>query len=580
MISATPPLKSPMTIGLLALAVALSPGAAAFAQSAPTASDKLAVNLVRLLVTQGVLSQGQADALIAQAEQETSAARAAAPIVTLPPAAPGVVRVPYIPEVVRNQIKDEIMAQARSENWAQPDALPGWIQTLKWSGDLRLRNEFDVFDKSNTNEFLDFAAFNASGPTDINPDTNPNGLPFLNTRKNRENLWVLRARLGVDATLSDRVQVGVRLATGRDNGPVSTNNTLGGGFSKKDLWLDRAYVTLTPVSYGSVTLGRMPNPFFSTDLVYDDDLNFDGAVGRVTGALGGVGLGLTAGALPIDYAAGNFPTNATDKGDSQTKWLFAVQGVASLERSGLRARTGLAYYRFSGIQGELSAPCALYNGNKQCSTDPRRPASLQKGNTLFLLRDILPNPASPLNFAQPQFVGLTMQYELVDLTGEVSVDLGARHRMTLVGDYVRNLAYDAKDACRYAPKGAPVNNVRASAKGNLNPCSAPAGDQKAVLDSGGTGWQVRGTVGATRLDQFGDWQLSAGYRYLEADAVMDAFTDSDFHLGGTNAQGYFVGASYALFRNVVIGGRWMSANEVSGAPLAVDVGQIDLNVRF
>ena len=588
MITRSPRLSLPLTAGLLAAALLVGSSSAALAQETPPSpSDKLAVNLVRLLAKQGIITTQQADGLIAEAEQQTAAGRAQAPMATaaaMPPPAPGVLRVPYVPEVVKAQIREEIkaevMAQARSENWAQPDALPGWINRIEWSGDLRLRSEFDVFDKSNTNEFLDFAAFNASGPTDINPDTNPNGLPFLNTRQNRDNLWVLRARLALAANLSDRVQAGVRIATGRDNGPVSTNNGLGGGFSKKDLWLDRAFVTLSPTPWGTITLGRMPNPFFSTDLVYDDDLNFDGAAAHVSGVLANVGVGLTAGAMPIDTSAGNFPSNATDKGQTQTKWLYALQATAAVERSGLRARTGAAYYRFENMRGQLSQPCALYNGNKQCSADPSRPASMQKGNTLFLLRDIQPNPATPLNFAQPQFVGLSMNYDLLDLTGEVSIDLGARHRVSLLADYVRNLAYDAKDVCRNAPKGLPVNNLTASAKGNLNPCTAPAGDQLAVLDSGGTGWQVRATVGATTLKDFGDWQLSAGYRYLEADAVVDAFTDSDFHLGGTNAQGYVVGGSLVLFRNVLLGGRWMSANEVSGAPLSIDVGQIDLNVRF
>ena len=42
------------------------------------------------------------------------------------------------------------------------------------------------------------------------------------------------------------------------------------------------------------------------------------------------------------------------------------------------------------------------------------------------------------------------------------------------------------------------------------------------------------------------------YRYLERDAVLDAFTDSDFHLGGTDAKGYQLGFDLGLSR-----GAWL-----------------------
>ena len=80
--------------------------------------------------------------------------------------------------------------------------------------------------------------------------------------------------------------------------------------------------------------------------------------------------------------------------------------------------------------------------------------------------------------------------------------------------------------------------------------------------------------------QFNDWQLSLAYRYLEADATVDAFTDSDFHLGGTNNKGFILGAQYGLGKNTWLSARWMSSNEISGLPLAVDVLQLYFNAKF
>src|SRR5512139_614015 len=96
--------------------------------------------LVDALVKTGVLSADAAQDLIKQAEkkgQEAAEASAKAE------AAPGVVRVPYIPEVVkreiREQIRQEVVAQAKTEQWGDVNAVPEWVGRLKWDGDFRLR---------------------------------------------------------------------------------------------------------------------------------------------------------------------------------------------------------------------------------------------------------------------------------------------------------------------------------------------------------------------------------------------------------------------------------------------------------
>ena len=78
----------------------------------------------------------------------------------------------------------------------------------------------------------------------------------------------------------------------------------------------------------------------------------------------------------------------------------------------------------------------------------------------------------------------------------------------------------------------------------------------------------------------GEWQAYFGYRHLERDAVLDAFTDSDFHLGGTDAKGYFIGGNYGLNKNASVGLRYLSADQIDGPPLAIDVLQVDLNAKF
>jgi len=62
--------------------------------------------------------------------------------------------------------------------------------------------------------------------------------------------------------------------------------------------------------------------------------------------------------------------------------------------------------------------------------------------------------------------------------------------------------------------------------------------------------------------------------------VLDAFTDPDFNLGGTNAKGYIIGAQYAVARNAWLSARYLSAREVYGPPLLIDVLQLELDAHF
>src|SRR5262249_5104721 len=97
-----------------AMGVYLFLGMSADAQTAEP-SPNTTINLIRLLVKQGVISQKAADALLKQAEDEAAQARAARSASAVPsvqptpaPPPPGTLRVPYVPEIVKNQIRDEV----------------------------------------------------------------------------------------------------------------------------------------------------------------------------------------------------------------------------------------------------------------------------------------------------------------------------------------------------------------------------------------------------------------------------------------------------------------------------------------
>ncbi|MEB0048377.1 MULTISPECIES: putative porin [unclassified Pseudomonas] len=542
------------------------------AAAAPAPSENATINLIRLLVQQGVLKQDQAEGLIAQAEKEALQARqtATAAVASGPATAPGDVRVQYVPTAVRDQIRDqvkaEVMATAKQENWAQPNTFPEWVSRISFDGDIRLRDESRYYSGTNSNEIVDFSKLNNNGPYDVNPNSSTSLPPLLNTREDRSNQMRLRARLGMTALVAPQWTAGIRIGTGSDNNPVSTTQTLGGGFAKKEIWLDQGYLAWKPSEQLTLTGGRFANPFMSTDMLYSNDLNFDGVAAifdhpftRDWGMFG------TVGAFPVDYSNDTTTSNGFDKESSANKWLYGAQvGANWAINSNNRLKGALAYYRFDDIQGQRSSPCEPWAGAPGCDTDGTRSAFMQKGNSVFLLRDIAPNPLNPAATPQPQFVGLASQFNLLDLNLMWDADLPQDFKLRSQGNYIHNLGYDENDM-RKRSAGQLVNNL----------------DSSGNVQSGANAWMVQFTLGsALELKKQGDWNLFAGYKYIQPDALPDGFNDSSFHLGGTNAKGYVLGGNYGLAKNVYATGRWLSSEAVYGAPFDVDVLQLEINTRF
>jgi hypothetical protein len=116
-----------------------------------------------------------------------------------------------------------------------------WAEKVKWQGDFRYRGE----------------SIDDGG-------------------KDRDRQRI-RARAALIAKPVDNIEVGLGLATGGDD-PVSTNQTLGGGGSTKDIKLDLAYATWKPNEFW-LTGGKAKNPYYKTyksALIWDGDFRPEG----------------------------------------------------------------------------------------------------------------------------------------------------------------------------------------------------------------------------------------------------------------------------------------------------------------
>ncbi len=562
-----------------------------------TPSGSVTLNLIKRLVKKGILTQAEAEEMIKDAEAEALAVQNAskAEIAAMaPPLEPSDTRVTYIPEVVKNNMRDEIkqelMAQAREEKWGENNA-PEWTSKFKPFGDIRVRYDGTFFPETrfekdpttgeqvlvegneNRNFFTNYNAINNGSPFD-QTNSLKNFPPSYNVDQDRHRAR-LRTRFGTELMLGDGFNGGIRLATGDSNSPTSTNQSLGGSggnFSKYAIWLDRAFLSYDagPGDGQELVfmLGRFDNPFFATDIHWDDDLGFDGLALRGKVRLNDqASTFFTAGYFPVYNTDFNFASNQGAKFESTDKWLTGAQlGIDWEINDDFKAKFALAYYDFNKITGKLSSPFTPLSASDAGDTDGTRTSFSQRGNTYMPLRNITPTAANGLGTTnQYQYYGLASEFRNLTLTGKLEYDHFDPVRLALVGEVTKNIAFDRSEVAD-----------RAYSDGRIGRTI----DKKSDFEGGDMAWNLAFQVGKPAMEKFGDWQAAFGYRYIESDAVVDGFNDSDFGGGGTNVQGFTLGGNMALSPSVRVGLRWMSSDEVDGPPLSSDTLQFDINAKF
>jgi len=146
-------------------------------------------------------------------------------------------------------------------------------------------------------------------------------------RRNR-----IRARATITADLADDVDVGFGLATGGDD-PVSTNQTLGGGGSSKDVVLNLAYVDWEAAEGLHLFGGKFKNPLLRVGkqpLMWDGDWTTEG--------------------LALSYKRDWYFVNAvgtyleSDSKRSNNNFSWGAQFGASGELGGAKVTGGVGYY--------------------------------------------------------------------------------------------------------------------------------------------------------------------------------------------------------------------------------------------
>ncbi len=340
--------------------------------------------------------------------------------------------------------------------------LTGW----KFGGDIRLRYEGTYYDQDSS--FQD---------------------------RNRERI---RLRFKVSKNIGWGVTGYFQLASGMGYDPTSTNQTLTDSFDRKDVWIDQAYLTWTPDVAGHFFTfggGKMANPFVSTPMVWDTDVNPEGFYEKFSYKWSIVEPYFTFAQLMV-----------RENSSKQDGYGLAYQGGANFKLAEkLTASVNLAYYDYVRYDSNYKYP----NGNTVGGSG---------SNTYLDARN----------------------FNILDFVGQLKYD-GWRYPVDFFVDYAQNL-----DAV------------------------GPYGDED-------TAWSVGGGIGKNKVQK--DWSVTYRYAKIEPNAVVGAWTDSDF--GFANRKGSEVKFKYNVYDPLTVGASFWSTSPV--VELVRDPWtrlQIDLEYKF
>lgn len=525
------------------VALAMAPALACHAADERQSLEELrntVVNLLQALVDQGVITREKAQQMV-KAAQDKAAADAAAVAKT----DEGAVRVPYVPQIVKDeiakqvadQVKPEVVAgvvqDAKQEGWGVPGALADWLGRTRISGSVTLREEDVMYAKDNVlNYYLNPYVINQAGgiaAAGLNAyeDVNVDQVRFRG-----------KARLGVDSSITDSVTAGMRIVTGNTSDLVSETQTLD-GTAPYAFGLDELYIRLDERNaqkfpWLSVVGGKFLNPYGTpTDLIFHKDLTFEGVA-----ATGRLGLGDGSPEQShVFVTIGAHPLEAIEL-STQDKYLVAAQIGANLRLSpGQRLLINGGFFDYLNVTGRLNPlDGTIY--------DYTAPQFARQGNTYFNI-DNSPNDSA-------QLFALAAKYRLANVNLTYQLPVGPL-MFQATADAVRNLGYNTAEV------------------------SANVGEYVAPRTKG---YQGELSFGMPAVITPGSWRALLGYRYLQRDAVIDAYTDSDFHWGGTDAKGWYFVGDYGLANRIWMRLRYLSSNAIDGPTLGIDTLQIDLNTSF
>ena len=249
--------------------------------------------------------------------------------------------------VLKSKEAEQIRAEAaRSSHQGSGSklSLDSSVKSLALSGDIRAR-------------------YNYTSATGAEPQagTGPKAISSTSKDNNHETFYDLRLRINADYKVSDNFYAGFGLRTERDarnDNALMGNNPNGNNFGTAGqktsgnldmgIGIYRAFLGWDPVEGVSLIAGKQKNPFYTTDLVWDSDINPTGFSQKFdlnkTLGVSGIDLSLVSGQFVIQ------DNQEYDPLDNQNRdaFLWQTQLVAGIDLGGAKLTIAPGYLATNG----------------------------------------------------------------------------------------------------------------------------------------------------------------------------------------------------------------------------------------
>lgn len=397
-------------------------------------------------------------------------------------------------------------------------------------------------------------------------------------------------RFGLRGDAFDDFYYGLRLETAANPrspwvslGTSSSSSPYQGPFGKSQnsIGVGQVYLGWHPTSWLDVTIGKMPNLLYTTPMVWDSDINPEGAVERLKYTVGEADFFGTLGQFyyadfnPNNVSPGlGFNLGPTSLGQQTMNiFMFAWQGGVDYHiNKDTSAKIAVTLYNYTGLQGSQPGSTATspyfgdtyvgegayyyYYGSGSSGLAPGY-AGYGNGNTTFA-----GNESANYPFNQ---VGLNNLMVL-----EVPFEFNFRvHGLAarFFGDFAYNL--EGQERAEAAANAYSFILANSTLNGAL-PRSFPAQTHDVKAYQLGFGIGSDGMVyGPTQGLTYGsdshkhDWELRTYWQHIEQYSLDPNLIDSDFFEGRENLEGIYAAVAYALSDNFILTLRYGYAQRIN-----------------
>jgi hypothetical protein len=490
--------------------------------------------------------------------------------------------------VLSDQEAEDIRSQdqtAYNQTAASKISLASSIKTITFYGDVRLRYEL----RDGTTP----GGFTGSGGA------------FLAGKGDSEDRSAFRYRLrfGIKGTMYDNFFFGIRAAT-NPNYDRSGNVTFGhsdaaGPFGKDQSLpgIDQVYLGWHATDDITLTGGQMPNPFYTTAMIWSDDLNPAGAAEQFDKNIGdGWDVFATAGQFVYQAANGNGFVNGLGGGSSfSNTFMYGEQiGFKYNFNADTFVKAGATMWTYSGTKGSgATTVAALYSTTPLALAAPNASPSFFNGPFVGAGSAPLTN-VSGINDLAVLEVPFEYDFKIgPGIHSKTSSDpkdaksvvteesSGWSIPMRIFGDFAYNIEADERaDQARAAINGigAGTGNVGVTAPGTAagNAALVASAPFQGVLHSGKglldqTAYEIG--VEAGQLKKKGDWDAKLYWQSTGYYAVDPNLTDADIFNAATNMQGAIVSVAHNWTDGVSSTLRYAYGMPVNGQLATPNVGQ-------